>query len=99
MSDISERMMMFFYSANSAGNQRSAIEESGTKNMHIGDSQLGQFLASVKSRNQTIDLMHKFLQSRRGKGAKHMAAVQPTDELVFVVSTRYMWRVEAHGCA
>lgn len=41
-------------------------------------------LASVKSRNQTTDLFNKFLKSRVGKGAKNMAAAQPTDVLHFL---------------
>ena len=41
-------------------------------------------LASVKSRNQTTDLFNRFLRSRVGKGARHMAAAQPIDVLQFL---------------
>ena len=41
-------------------------------------------LASVRSRNQSTDLFNRFLRSRVGQGAKHMATAQPTDILEFL---------------
>lgn len=38
-------------------------------------------LSSVKSKNQTSDLVNRFLKPRVGKGAKNMASAQPTDGL------------------
>lgn len=91
------------------GKHYSATKGSGTKTMHVDeraiDSRLGQFhravaaLASVKRKYQTIDLFNRFLQSREGKGAKRMAAAQPTDVRDFVLLARCMRRAETHSCA
>ena len=69
-------------------------ERDVTLTMHVDekaiDKRAEQFhaavaaLASVRSRNQSTDLFNRFLGSRVGKGAKHMAAAQPTDILEFL---------------